>query len=56
MGAAWGAGAAPRFWMAAQIRVVAALRSVNFLIGFRLSKPEVPAKLFQISIRRLIGQ
>jgi hypothetical protein len=25
------------------------------LIGFSLSKPEVPAKLFQISTRRLIG-
>src|ERR1019366_8802452 len=38
------AGAARRFWMASQIRVVAALRSVNFLIGFTVSKPEVPAK------------
>src|ERR1017187_8412703 len=45
----------PKIWMAAQIRVVAALRSVNFLTGFSLSKPEVPAKLFQVSTRRLMG-
>src|ERR1039457_5327647 len=45
----------PQIWMAAQIRVVAALRSVNFLTGLRLSNPEVPAKLFQTSTRRLIG-
>jgi hypothetical protein len=45
LGATWGAGvaafggdAAPRFWMVAQIRVVADLRSVNFLTGLRSPK------------------
>src|ERR1035438_9298287 len=51
--AAWGAGAASSFWIAAQMRVVAFARFSNFFTGFRSSKPGVPAKLFQVSTRRL---
>src|ERR1017187_5915963 len=53
--AAWGAGAASSFWIAAQMRAVAFARFSNFFTGFRSSKPGVPAKLFQVSTRRLIG-
>src|ERR1035438_6076156 len=45
----------PSTWIAAQMRVVAALRSVNFLTGLRSLKGGTPAKLFQTSTRRLIG-
>ena len=48
-------GAASSFWIAAQMRVVAFARFSNFFTGFRSSKPGVPAKLFQVSTRRLIG-
>src|ERR1017187_9831590 len=44
----------PSTWIAAQMRVVAALRSVNFLTGLRSLKGGTPAKLFQTSTRRLI--
>src|ERR1035437_6485040 len=37
------------------MRVVALARFSNFFTGFRSSKPGVPAKLFQVSTRRLIG-
>src|ERR1035437_8654282 len=53
--AAGGAGAGSSFWMAVQRRVTSFLRSVYFFTGFRSSKPGVPAKLFQVSTRRLIG-
>src|ERR1035441_10524611 len=53
--AAWGAGAASSFWIAAQMRVVAFVRLSNFFTGFRSPKSGAPAKLFQVSTRRLIG-
>jgi len=37
------------------MRITAALRLVNFLTGFSLSKGATPAKLFQVSIKRDIG-
>ena len=48
--------AGANFWTACQMRVTAVLRSVNFLTGFRSSKGATPAKLFQISARRAVGQ
>src|ERR1035437_2881814 len=55
-GAACGAGAGVRAWMAFQIRETAVLRSVNFLTGLRPSKGTTPAKAFQTSAKRLMGQ
>ena len=55
LGAAWGAGVGSSFWIAAQMRVVAFARFSNFFTGFRSPKGGAPAKLFQVSIRRLIG-
>jgi hypothetical protein len=53
--AARGAGVGSNFWIADQMRAVAFARFSNFFTGFRSSKPGVPAKLFQVSTRRLIG-
>ena len=55
-GAAWGAGAGVRAWMAFQIRATAVLRSVNFLTGLRSPKGGAPAKAFQTSAKRVMGQ
>src|ERR1035437_5177634 len=55
LGAAWGAGVGSSFWIAAQMRVVAFSRFSNFFTAFRSPKGGAPAKLFQVSIRRLIG-
>src|ERR1035441_892114 len=62
LGAAWGAGvaalgagAASSFWIAAQMRAVALVRFSNFFTGLRSPKGGAPAKLFQVSTRRLIG-
>jgi hypothetical protein len=42
--------------MAFQIRMAAVLRSVNFLVGFRSPKGGTPAKAFQTSVKRAMGQ
>src|ERR1035437_9868068 len=47
---------ANKTWIASQIRVTAALRSVNFFTGLRAVKGATPAKLFQISTGRVRGQ
>jgi hypothetical protein len=52
-----GAAGASSFWMAVQMRLIAVLRSVNFLTGFRSApKPATPAKEFQIWTSRSAGQ
>ena len=43
-------------WMAFQIRATAVLRSVNFLTGLRSPKGGAPAKAFQTSTNRVMGQ
>ncbi len=55
-GAACGAGVGVRAWMAFQMRATAVLRSVNFLTGFRSPKGGAPAKAFQTSTNRVMGQ
>jgi hypothetical protein len=45
-----------RRWRAFQMRPSAAFRSVNFFTGFKSSKGETPAKLFQIPGSREAGQ
>src|ERR1019366_3024517 len=42
-------------WIAVQMRAVAFARFSNFFTGFRSPKGGAPAKLFQVSTRRLIG-
>src|ERR1035437_1857246 len=54
LGANWGAEGCS-FWIAAQMRAVAFARFSNFFTGFRSPKGGAPAKLFQVSTRRLIG-
>ena len=55
LGAAGGAGAASNFWIAIQMPAVAFARFSNLFTGFRSPKGGAPAKLFQVSTRRLIG-
>src|SRR5208283_2356117 len=55
-GAACGAGVGVRAWMAFQMRATAVLRSVNFLTGFNSPKGGAPAKAFQTSTNRVMGQ
>ena len=55
-GAACGAGVGVSAWMAFQIRATAVLRSVNFLTGLRSPKGGAPAKAFQTSTNRVMGQ
>jgi hypothetical protein len=55
-GATWGAAVGVKAWTAFQIRAMAVLRSVNFFTGFRSPKGGTPAKPFQISTSRSVGQ